>query len=403
MPSRGFIGSAQLSPTAYATSGTAYINPSSLRSGGRSATEAEKEAALGYGCRLQGLHVYANASTNVTSAIYTLRDGGADTSVTLTILGNTSGDFYDDTNTADYTAGDKFCLKEVITSSGAFTMTISSVGLDVVRTTSDNAMTLYASDSSSSNSDGFGSFRATVSTTENNIGGWVQDAGVFRRMFSYVNSNPRTSNTVCRMRVNGVTVNQAFTVTASTTGYFEDASSSDTVTAGARFAMFFDHGSGTQIQTHSIYGVSFESTDNAMIVDLVVASNGVLGMINGTGYLIINGAGGNAVASEGNARHALRAGELSRLHARCISNTRGITTTATVRVNDTDTALEISLPAATTGDFSDTADTVAVAKGDTVNLKTVSDNIGNPNFRHFALSFGGAAFDDDRRRYIIVH
>lgn len=69
-------------------------------------------------------------------------------------------------------------------------------------------------------------------------------------------------------------------------------------------------------------------------------------------------------------------GTLSKLYVRITANSTSASSTVTIRKNAADTALTVTIGAATTGAFEETSSSVSVAAGDKICLKTVSGGTG---------------------------
>jgi len=82
------------------------------------------------------------------------------------------------------------------------------------------------------------------------------------------------------------------------------------------------------------------------------------------------------------------AGTASELHAQVLTNGRASANTVTLRKNNADTALTLSITAATTGLFSDTGESVSIADGDDYCIKVVNnDSTGTFTFKDIAMVY----------------
>jgi hypothetical protein len=92
----------------------------------------------------------------------------------------------------------------------------------------------------------------------------------------------------------------------------------------------------------------------------------------GTRYWSVVGGYGDQWASESQAnRKIYEAGVLSHFHVKIHSNSVNDTVTLTLRKNSADTAITISIPAGQLGTFQDITNTVTVASGDDISVKSV--------------------------------
>ena len=109
---------------------------------------------------------------------------------------------------------------------------------------------------------------------------------------------------------------------------------------------------------------------------------------DGAKYVLLNSDYG-LVGTEGTTQiMSTRAGTLKRLYVRVTSNDTAGATTITVRKNLADTAITLSIAAATTGIFSDTTHTAAVVAGDLICvLLSVAAGAGTITIKQISLEF----------------
>ena len=81
------------------------------------------------------------------------------------------------------------------------------------------------------------------------------------------------------------------------------------------------------------------------------------------------------------------AGTYSKLYVRVITNTASASSSVTFRKNQAGTAMTLSIPAATTGEFEDTTNEVSVVAGDEVAFESVSGGTGTITFSLISVIF----------------
>ena len=116
---------------------------------------------------------------------------------------------------------------------------------------------------------------------------------------------------------------------------------------------------------------------------LVNAGQSVIGS---TQYQYLGNAPSTALASAEASRQITyrTAGTISHLYFRAVSNSTNGDSTVTVRKNNVDTSLTVTIPAGTNGTFTDLIHTVSVAPGDVLSYKSVSGGASG-NYR-FAIA-----------------
>jgi hypothetical protein len=194
----------------------------------------------------------------------------------------------------------------------------------------------------------------------------------FRNLYFTVEANTRTGITSGNLQLelykNGAATGLTATFSAGATGTFSDTTNSVSVTAGDLLAWRVNGatgGSGTW--TLGSMSVQLDHATDAPTTFLCYNAGGQLG----TGYtpLASGTAGLRNTGTEANTTVDTIAGTFSYLTVSIGGNSRNGTQDIWLRKNGADTALTVQVPASTTGDFSDTSNTVTVADGDDVNYR----------------------------------
>lgn len=195
----------------------------------------------------------------------------------------------------------------------------------------------------------------------------VRVAGVFSKMWISVLANTRTTAGTARFRIDTGggpgDGNQTFSITALTTGDFQDASNTDTVAAGSRVDMSITSGTG---------GSSFTYTGPSVVFDVAgvqaqnrVSSSGIpTGSAASTTYYFGIGGSTSLVTSEAQVQQIARTAlTLKNFATYVVTNARSTTTTSGSRVNTANGNLAVSIGASATGLFEDTGNSDTVASG----------------------------------------
>lgn len=356
---------------------TAY---GSLQAGGYSkfANDAATERTTRYAVAgtLARLAVYV-ASNDCAASTVRLRRNGANGNLTIAVGASATGWFEDLTNSDLVAAGDDIAY--------AFTVGAGAAGLaqrmvsGVFEATADTATITGTGE--------LGAFLVASETDINPLIGAMVGAPVavveielpacsISGLGARVGVNGRATATTVRLRKNGANANQVVTITASTTGWFEDVTNSDVFVANDRAALSVTTGTGTGMVGIYTVTTALVTTDG----------RGVLGAGSGNPTNIGPGVTGYSALVGLSHNHPTEAEDQTRIGATLLlrdmqlkvpTNTITAASTVTLRKNAVDTALTISVPASTTGSFSNATDAVAVVDGDLCSWKHVSGSTGS--------------------------
>jgi hypothetical protein len=227
-------------------------------------------------------------------------------------------------------------------------------------------------------------FAYTPHTTE---GAWrtaVGAAGTIDRLNINVSSNARTTDTVFTLRVNGVDTTQTVTVGSGVTGDVITSGDPVAVAAGDLLSLKVVTGAGGGALALACTSMSFEADadvvmHHVMMGDLAINSapstSARGGPIHGT-------VEGNSFAqswdssplSSGNGYEARvhTAGVMSRLAVYVPTNTATVDQTFTLWKSGSATALSVTIPANTTGVFTNNADEISLSPGDVLHYRLVA-------------------------------
>lgn len=217
-------------------------------------------------------------------------------------------------------------------------------------------------------------------TTEANCENVCRQAGTFSRLGLRVTGNTRTVNSTFRFRKNGANGNLAVTITASTSGWFEDTSNSDTVADGDTYCLSNTTGAGgAQDQRLRASTVKFVASPSGTV------SQYIYGMRNTVGFTFTqasttryggplgNQPSNSQPSTESDSQLKMKvAGVSSRLRAFVLSNARTTTTTLRTRKNTANGNQTLSIGAGVTGAFEDTTNSDTLAVDDLFNWAIVT-------------------------------
>jgi hypothetical protein len=218
-----------------------------------------------------------------------------------------------------------------------------------------------------------GNGRHTVTSGESGRTTLWRTTGVLSNLYINILTNDRGASTF-RTRKASADANLVVSITASTTGGFEDTSNSDVVTAGEEWHSQIITGAGGTVFTYDVDSVIFSANTNT-----------VLKFGGGDGSSVtaasttepINPYGNSkplAGGADSDAGQTMRtAGTLKNLYLYTNSNARTTTTTFRSRVNSAFGNLTLSVTAGATGSFEDTSNSDTIASGDLVNFSVTTD------------------------------
>lgn len=200
-------------------------------------------------------------------------------------------------------------------------------------------------------------------------------AGTLSQFAVRVSANGRGTSTTLRTCINGSLGSQTLTVPASTTGWFEDTSNTDSISANDLlcWAAVSSTGTGTLSATHA--QIVFEASSGARQI-WVARDTGAFNQSATLAYNTVNG----GTSSNGTwiLTRAPDAGTWSRLACYISSNTltTSITTLRSV-INGSNGNQIVQVPAGSTGWFEDTTNSDTIAQSDTLTISRQGNGTGS--------------------------
>lgn len=200
----------------------------------------------------------------------------------------------------------------------------------------------------------------------------TRSAGTYSNLSVNIPTSTLASTISFRFRKNGANGNQVITVTGGASGYFTDASNTDSVVSGDKinYSAVGGAGSGGQSCTVDQLNTLFKSTTNSVskfhtgAYTITTASSTSFGNIGQTGT-----PNTDELLSQATTK------TIATLKNMCISvtsNTRSTNTTINTRINGVDGNLTLTIAGAATGFFEDSSNTDNIISGDLINYKHVT-------------------------------
>lgn len=223
----------------------------------------------------------------------------------------------------------------------------------------------------------------TASATESTRQVTVRTAGTTSKLAIMVVSNDRGASTL-RLRKNTANGNQSASITASTTGTFEDASNTDALVATDVFNYQLVTGAGGSVFNFNAISHLFDSGTNTS-QRMVVHVNGAIG--NNEDFPVSGQQSGSAIAGN-QVKIYGNGGTFKNLAVLVATNTRDADCTATLQKGAVNQTLTVTIPTTTTGLFEDTTHTDAAVNGDLFSIRTVRPGTtGAVTVQYMALDF----------------
>lgn len=330
------------------------------------------------------------ATNDRAASTATLRVNGADSTLVIAITGSATGRFEDLTHSVTVASGDLLAMK-ITTGAGGSTFSHRSIGV-LFAATSGVAVTLWGVTSGNTLSTASTSVFAPVvgqgteATTEADVQARLQVAGTWRHLSVNVRTNTRPDATTIRNRINGANGSMAISVTASGTGWFHDASSTDALAVTNKVCVAVTLGAGAG--SFRLWSVTTEYE---------TSGTGCCGSSGGTAtnacaasatqYCGLGGFSG-IDTTEGNVKQRAEVAFTAR-KLQCYVVTNGVTADSTFRLrkNSTNTALVATITGLATGWFDDLSSTESITATDDLTHAIIGGAGGS------TLTIGQTQFD----------
>jgi hypothetical protein len=211
-----------------------------------------------------------------------------------------------------------------------------------------------------------------TTATEANAQWKTRTAGTWRNIQINVRTNNRSDATTFKSRVNGANGNQSASITASTTGWFEDTSNTDTVADGDLLCYELATGGGTGSLSHWLTYSELDNSAGAFALITADAAGTAIG-INLTNYVGFSGVTNRLSTTESRVYVNSAIGfTAAKLRCYVSANTHANAATLKSRINTANGAQSVSITASTTGWFEDASNSDSVVAGDLLAAQIVT-------------------------------
>ena len=339
-------------------------------------TEVRTEFEVNHTFDIDLARIYVSANARNNTNLGYVRKNAADTSVSWSMTTTTAG-WFDSTGTASFVATDKVNFRQRM-NLGSGSITFDTITYRIDNGNGNFPVNWYQTSNSlqfafSTNTTYFMNFsgqsNAVSSGSETRQQLKVRAPGVYSRMQAYIRVNSATQAITIKFRKNGADGNQTVSITASTTGHFEDASNTDTVADGDLINARATSPSGSGSATFTMFGICFEASVDAY--DIVATNNSDRTRNNSTATEYGHIAGSGVLrATEATCEHKLPVPfDASHFRVYVHNAPSSGNSTFTLRKNGADTALTVTTITGTTGWYEDTSNVVSFAVDDLICYK----------------------------------
>lgn len=203
-----------------------------------------------------------------------------------------------------------------------------------------------------------------------------------------VNVNAHSAALTLKTRIGGADGNIAVSIASSTTGTFTDLVHTDSVSDGNLVNFALTGGSGSGAIT--IASTMLEAEHTANVGTGIIAFSGQRNSITTASVTRYGGWGGRAsVFSTETPTYVRYGGTIDRFQLYVTTNSRGTSSTATIRINGADGTQTMTLTGNTTGRFEDTTHSDSVSAQQSISWKVATGTGAGT----LSVGSGGAAFD----------
>lgn len=237
---------------------------------GTTTTEAHSQSVIGTAATIRYLHCRASSNTLDTGSTVTLRKNGGAGSSTVSIAATTTGNFQDNTNSDSISIGDLVCYEIVTGGSGAQSMNLILMAIDVITT---NGKFILTSTSAGGSNPSVSTFYplSGYSLSDTTATDYRFDAN--RNLtasygYAYVSANSTSANGTLILRKTGVDTTLSISLTSGTTGLFQDTSHTPVLLSTEELNWSYTRGSANSI-TFRVMGLTLHD-DSELTVTLDV-------------------------------------------------------------------------------------------------------------------------------------
>lgn len=323
------------------------------------------------------LRITVNSKTLSNSTVV-FRNGGVDSALSVPITFGVTGTYTDIINTATVAAATECCavFRYGATGTGSVTCSGMSIiadytGTETITILQNGSTTALTTGTLYESIAGFGTNTATESQMQLKI----PKAGYLKNPVVRISANTRSAASTFTLRKNSVDTAMVVTIPASTTGTFKDTTNFISIAAND-LVCYKTIVSGTGAITPITCHIEYETSSNTFITttEMTIAYS-YTASVAATYYAYLGGTSVQAL-SESSSKIVFDITSsnynANDMRVYILTNARAVISTVTLRKNGADTALAVSIPASTTGHFSNPTNSVSVAGSPDLNLQIYS-------------------------------
>ena len=391
---KAFVGASSNpgAPFSMAPGATQYVSLSlSLMT---TALDVEAEANIKHRIAgtYMGLRTYIVTNTLTTASItVTSRKNSAAGNQSIVIAAGATGAFVDTANSDSIAVADDFCVSLVTAAGGAGTATWGDVSAVFSASSGHGAIKGACSGGQTYSGSGVNYYQPIAGNGSNSGAEALKQiiaggAGTWSGLSVYVTSNGRITTTTVRFRINGAIGNQTFDIASGATGFFQDATNTDTTTTESDLVcMNIANGASGGALVIVNYSVQYSTTGTA---EDIIASSSAGGTTRAAGASVTpyQVAGFIFTTTEANLQSRLQFATVAEhLGIYLSANTYSGSATLTFRKNGTDGNQSVAIGAGVTGALHDTTNTDSVASTDLLSFGIAGGTSGSitVNSLHF--------------------
>lgn len=321
-------------------------------------------------------------NTNTNSTTLTFNKNHADGNETISVPANTTGTFTDAVHTDSIAVNDVMDLKITF---GTSTISFQpSIFAFTYAADTDTVTKILSSDHLTTNNTSNNVYFRTVfsnalgssAVTEANAKNRQRKAGTYKNCGVKVFSNSNANATTWRSRKNGANGNISISIPAGTTGNLSDVTHSDSVSPDDDYCYSHTTGASTVSIEVDWATIDFVSTNQDSIHTSAYDAGTSLNT-SVTRFWALSGDLNNPLTTESNSQVLVNSAYTFSELTINIQSPNNITnaSTLTLRANGSD-VISLSIPASSSGVFSNSTDTYTAASSDLMNYKLVTAATG---------------------------
>lgn len=231
-------------------------------------TESRNQVQVNHNFTWQHLYSYISANSRSTTTTIKSRVNGADGNQSLSITSSSTGAFEDTSNTDSVVTNDLIDFL-ISCAAGTGTITLQQVNSEAVSTDSKftlvNGTSVTPSVNTGTNDDwyaiGGANGRVTTDANESHTTAQMNIGATVSNLWIYISNNTLSSATTLTLRSNSSDTSLSLSITASTTGSFENSSNTVSVAATDSLCIRLTENSVSGQSTLETISLLFTNTD----------------------------------------------------------------------------------------------------------------------------------------------